>query len=137
MPATIRASRLPLMLILATMACSSTLGPGDMLTGHWHGDQVRFDATLAGLTLREPCLSAAFDPVVVDAMDAFHIRSRQLTITGNILVSPNDTLVIDGKLIGSGLQLQSYLVGPGIGGSDPVITDLDAGSGGVVPVCTA
>ncbi len=127
---------------LAAVACGESetqpLGPGQTLTGHWKADNVAFDATASGATLRQPCAEADFGPLVLD--DSLHIAavSTRYVITGNARTYPDEELSLSGTLDSSGdLRLTLLPVSDSLQGVDPYALDLAPGTLPGTPVCTA
>ena len=118
-------------------ACSSSLGPGDQLTGSWTSAGTQFSASNRAVVYLQACLRAEFAPVTLDANRDFTIASTALTITGNIRVTPETYLEVRGHFIGDNLQLQTRLVQLPLAVNDPVLDVLMPGALKSPPVCTA
>jgi hypothetical protein len=118
-------------------ACSSSIGPGDQLTGTWADASTQLSANSRSITYVGACIHAEFLPVAVDTSRDFTIESSSLTITGNIRTTPDTRLEIKGHFIGDNLQLQTRLIQLLDVVNDPVVFVLPPGQLKSVPVCTA
>lgn len=125
-----------LALVTFAAGCQSSLEPGDVLSGRWINSDASLAANQDSVVFQQPCERAVFGPIVLDANRDFTTDSKMLTITGNILHSPDEQLHIQGHFVGDNITLLLYSTGTS-GGSDPISITLTPGRSQSPPVCSA
>jgi hypothetical protein len=127
-----------LIAIVLVAACqSSTLEPGDTLSGHWINANASLDANQNTVVFVLPCDRAEFGPIVLDANRSFAADSRVFTEVGNIIHFPDDRLHIQGTVVGNTITLTINVFRSSGGGSDPIAVTLTQGKTQPAPVCVA
>jgi hypothetical protein len=116
----------------AVLACTTTTdfvaNAGQALIGTWSSSNAIFSSSDAGATLRLPCVSAEFAPIVLDDTLGFSAVGVVDSVAGLTTVHKGDPWVISGRASGNQVVLDSPIIGT---------ETLQLGSGSQPPVCTA
>ncbi|MDE3127549.1 MAG: hypothetical protein KGL38_06055 [Gemmatimonadota bacterium] len=108
-------ARLLPLAILALAACTTTTdfvaNSGQPLIGTWSAASLQFQASEAGATLKLPCLSVEFPPIVLDDTLGFSAVGVIASAAGLVTVKPGDPYVLSGHAGGKQLVVNSSATG--------------------------
>jgi hypothetical protein len=109
---------------LSLAGCSSSNGPGDQLVGKWATSSAYLSAVSDSVVFSEPCATAVFAPITLDASNSFSALSTSYSEVGNARHTPGDELHLQGTLSGNQLMLTFFVVHLVPPANDPVSVTL-------------
>ena len=123
--------------VAVAAACNSNTNAGEQLAGTWANASAQLSANSTSAEYVATCVQAEFLPITLDANRSFIVQSSSVTVSGNIQITRDTRLELNGHFIGDSLQLQVRLVNLASGVNDPIVVVLTPGSLSSVPVCSA